>query len=560
MALFDNRYELEHLLGRGAFAEVWQAKDERTGVTLALKIYAPSTGMDDDGIEGMTHEFSLMVNANHQNLLRPMYFDICDRKPYLVLPFCGMGNISNRVGQFSEHDTWKLLRDVAAGLAYLHGMKPPVIHQDIKPANILMADDGTFMITDFGVSINARSTMQQAAAKDIDSGGTIAYMAPERFSKNNRPIMANDIFSLGCMAYEMLVGELPFGNHGGLLPLNGAEIPDIPNDVSQELKDVIAQCLAKEPWDRPRAQQLEEIANQALGHTPTVFTTARSMPKEPATQSAEPSVNQPAAPSVAQQPMAPDTTETGHEATLAVQENVRTNNPYNATIAAQQSSNAYNTPLTYNPSAQETSSGKKWIGLVAVLVIVLGIGGFFLLQSGNKVDPEAEVIPQETSTQTDPAATVENPNLVSVGAHEEQQAEENLAKQAKAAEQQKAQESQTASTSKESSSKTKSDDTQAKSATATTKTKDESTSASATQQSGTLNLGYATWKGSVKNGNPDGNGTLTFTSSHIIDSRDPERHQAQAGDRVEGQFSNGHLEYGKWYKSDGTVESLLIGM
>lgn len=556
MALFDNRYELEHLLGRGAFAEVWRAKDERTGVTLALKIYAPSTGLDDDGIEGMTHEFSLMVNANHQNLLRPMYFDICDRKPYLVLPFCGKGNISNRVGQFSEHDTWKLLHDVAAGLAYLHGMKPPIIHQDIKPANILMADDGTFMITDFGVSINARSTMQQAAAKDIDSGGTIAYMAPERFSKNNRPIMANDIFSLGCMAYEMLVGELPFGNHGGLLPLNGAEIPDIPNDVSQELKDVIAQCLAKEPWDRPRAQQLEEIAHQALGITHTAFSTP-SIAKEPAAQPVgQPAVQQPEA-------KVPDNEallEEAENTTPAEQESVQAKNPFNATIAAQQPSNTYN-PSTYKPAAQGKSSSKKWIGLAALFIIVLGVGGYFLLQSGDKVAPETTTTPQETSTQPQPAEAVENPNLVSVGAHEAEQAKENLAKQAEvAAEQEKAQENSQTSTSKESSSKAKSDDSQTKGATAATKTKNESASSSATQQSGTLNLGYATWKGPIKNGNPDGNGTLTFTSSHIIDSRDPEHNQAQAGERVEGQFNNGHLEYGKWYKSDGTVQSLLIGM
>ena len=63
MAIFDERYEQEELLGRGAFSEVWKVKDIQTGVTLALKIYNPTTGIDEDGKDILTHEFALMVNA-----------------------------------------------------------------------------------------------------------------------------------------------------------------------------------------------------------------------------------------------------------------------------------------------------------------------------------------------------------------------------------------------------------------------------------------------------------------------------------------------------------------
>lgn len=77
--------------------------------------------------------------------------------------------------------------------------------------------------------------------------------------------------------------------------------------------------------------------------------------------------------------------------------------------------------------------------------------------------------------------------------------------------------------------------------------------------SGTLNLGYATWQGEIKNGKADGEGTMTFTSSHRIDTRDPSRRTAEAGDRVEGTYSNGHLVAGRWYKQSGETETLLIG-
>ena len=87
MAIFDQRYEQELLLGRGAFSEVWKVKDIQTGVTLALKIYNPTTGIDEDGKDMLTHEFALMVNASHKNLLRPLFFAVSGDRPYLILPF-----------------------------------------------------------------------------------------------------------------------------------------------------------------------------------------------------------------------------------------------------------------------------------------------------------------------------------------------------------------------------------------------------------------------------------------------------------------------------------------
>ena len=135
-----------------------------------------------------------------------------------MLSYCKNGNIKNKVGHFSERDAWKLLKDAASGLAYLHEMDPPVIHQDIKPENILIADNGSYMLTDFGVSTKAKSNMSQLSNEDkvFQSAGTFPYMPPEKFSKNTLPILASDIWSLGVTAYEMLMGDLPFGEQGGL--------------------------------------------------------------------------------------------------------------------------------------------------------------------------------------------------------------------------------------------------------------------------------------------------------------------------------------------------------
>lgn len=262
--IFHDRYELQKLLGRGNFSEVWLAKDNKTKISVALKIYAPATGLDDTGLDVFAREFSLVVNANHKNLLKPLYYDTYERKPYLVLPFCKNGSILKHLGNFTEEEAWKLLRDVADGLAYLHAMDPPIIHQDIKPDNIMMGDNGDYQITDFGVSSHVRSTLRRSLSLAFASAGTIAYMAPERFGRDNAPIMANDIYSLGATTFEMLTGDTPFGDDGGILQKKGAEVPALKGDYSNDLCTVIDLCLRADSWERPTAEQLRQYAEDHI--------------------------------------------------------------------------------------------------------------------------------------------------------------------------------------------------------------------------------------------------------------------------------------------------------
>jgi serine/threonine protein kinase len=258
--VFADRYKFIKQLGRGGFAEVWLAEDIKTGVQVAVKVYAPGGGLDENGIKIFTQEFAGVFDMNHTNLLRPTHYDIFEQQPYLIMPYIKNGSAFKYIveGQnIPEDECWKMLHDVAAGLAYLHEKMPPLIHQDIKPDNIMIDDEGRYLITDFGISARVRSTIRGALAQE-QSGGTLAYMGPERFSANPKPIMASDIWSLGAMMYELMTGTPPFGNHGGVLQKNGADIPIIEGDYSQELKDIIYSCLAKETWDRPSARKIEE--------------------------------------------------------------------------------------------------------------------------------------------------------------------------------------------------------------------------------------------------------------------------------------------------------------
>ena len=269
--IFANRYRLLRLLGRGGFSEVWLVEDVMTALQVALKVYAPGGGMDERGVQLFSTEFALVFNLNHSNLLKPTYYDTFERMPYLVLPYCERGSAANLVGQMREQEAWQFLRDIASGLEYLHSQEPPVIHQDIKPDNILIDDSGRYLLTDFGISIKARNTLRKSILKTEASVGTLAYMGPERFSKYPLPIKASDIFSLGATLYELLTGLVPFGEHGGLLLQHGAEIPALEGDWSDELKRLVEWCLQKETWERPSATEIRQYCEAHLnGEKPPV--------------------------------------------------------------------------------------------------------------------------------------------------------------------------------------------------------------------------------------------------------------------------------------------------
>lgn len=253
-----DRYCLERLLGRGGFSEVWLIKDTLTDTEDALKVYAPGTGMDNDGLKMFTKELSLVHNIHHTHILTASYVGVWQNMPYLVMPYCPKGSLVSRVGSLTEEEAWRLIRESCAGLSYLHGQAEPIIHQDIKPDNILIDVLGNYVITDFGISTRSQSTLRKSV-RNVSSG-TSAYMGPERFGQSPLPIKASDIWALGATIFELIEGYVPFGELGGLAQKSGADMPLIQANVSDPLKNVIYSMLAKETWDRPTASELVERA------------------------------------------------------------------------------------------------------------------------------------------------------------------------------------------------------------------------------------------------------------------------------------------------------------
>lgn len=244
--LFDGRYLLVELIGRGASAEVWKATDTKAGdMLVAVKIYKPDTlGPGSAGIAEFQREFTMVYNMTHTNLLHPQGFDIADGSPYLVMAFCENGSTTSMVGRCDEEEILHFLRDVAAGLEYLHDHN--ITHQDIKPDNVLVDDNCNFMVTDFGIS-------RRESANDA-IGGTRAYMAPEVYK--GKPEHASDIWSLGATAVELATGQPPYGELGGAAQLQNPGPVRINARLSAPVKNMIEDMLDPDPRKRPSAASI----------------------------------------------------------------------------------------------------------------------------------------------------------------------------------------------------------------------------------------------------------------------------------------------------------------
>ena len=255
-----DRYALKEFKGSGSFGEVWLAHDEMLDTDVAIKIYI---SLDTQGVEEFKREYITTQGISHPNLLTTNYFDVWEQHPFLVMKYCSKGASANLIGRVNEENIWQFIHDVASGLNYLHNLEEPIIHRDIKPDNILVDDNNNFLITDFGISKKMRATMRRQSLRVAGAGAT-AYMGPELFDGNPSPVKASDIWSLGVSIYELATGELPFCGLGGGMQKNGAEMPSLNNKWSKDLNMVMQSCLAKETWDRPTAEQLEEYSEAIL--------------------------------------------------------------------------------------------------------------------------------------------------------------------------------------------------------------------------------------------------------------------------------------------------------
>ncbi len=260
---FAGRYKLISKLGSGGFSVVWLAEDTMAGNTkIALKIYAPDKGLDKDGIDNFRKEYAITLNLNHSSLLSAKHFDVSDGSPYLIMQFMSEGSALKLIENIDEKRLGKFIFQVSAGLEYLHSYEPAIVHQDIKPDNVLISSKGDFLLTDFGISTRVRRTLTKSAA-NVGYSGTIAYVPPERYMRNPKPQPEGDIFAFGIMLFEMMTGYLPWNEQGGLGFIGSQIIPPVDAEgFSDAVKNLCISCISFKPEDRPSAAEIRIYAQQ----------------------------------------------------------------------------------------------------------------------------------------------------------------------------------------------------------------------------------------------------------------------------------------------------------
>ena len=275
---FTDRYTLVERIGYGGFSEVWKVKRD-SGFLQAVKIFV---NLDMESATMAQEEFERVFNINHQRILKATDYGIYNECPYLAMPYCKNGSALKLVGKLSEQGSAKVIYDIASALEYLHGLENFIIHQDIKPDNFLIDDEGNYMLSDFGISKKLKNRLSIRASSNrmtqvFDSSKNShiagytppAYRPPETFDADfdsRKPVKASDIWSLGASIYELATGQLPFQEFGGAVQHNvGVKIPNLPKGkFSKEFNEVLQLCLQKDTWDRPTAGQLKTYAENYL--------------------------------------------------------------------------------------------------------------------------------------------------------------------------------------------------------------------------------------------------------------------------------------------------------
>ncbi|KAK5150760.1 spindle assembly checkpoint kinase [Recurvomyces mirabilis] len=249
-------FEIGKPLGKGKFGRVYLARERSTGFVCALKVLHKTELQQGKVEKQVRREIEIQSNLAHPNILR-LYGHFHDSKRiFLILEFAGKGELYKhlrKAGKFPEWQAAQYIAQMASALKYLH--KKHVMHRDIKPENILVGLHGEIKISDFGWSVHAPNNRRNTMC------GTLDYLPPEMIKpgrEENWYTEAVDLWSLGVLTYEFLVGEAPFEDTPVMTQRRIARGEmTIPGFVSAEARDLIRRLLVLDPAGRIPLEEVE---------------------------------------------------------------------------------------------------------------------------------------------------------------------------------------------------------------------------------------------------------------------------------------------------------------
>jgi len=256
-AALAGRYTLERELGRGGNAVVYLAHDVKHNRPVAIKVISPGLAQ---GVrtERFLREIQIAAKLTHPHILTLIDSgEAGNDLLYYVMPYVKGESLRARLDrerQLPVDESLRITRDVAAALSHAHNQG--VVHRDIKPENILLDESGEAMVADFGIARALTVATDSGVTESGVAVGTPEYMSPEQAAASATVDQRSDIYSLGCVLYEMLAGHPPFGGETPQEVMARHALDPVPSlkaarsGVPPGVERALAQALGKQPADR----------------------------------------------------------------------------------------------------------------------------------------------------------------------------------------------------------------------------------------------------------------------------------------------------------------------
>ncbi len=263
-------YRLLHEIGRGGMATVYRAVQESLGREVALKVMAPELARDPAYAERFLREGKVVARLRHRNIVTVHDLGLAsDGAPFIAMEYVPGGSVAARMDSLDTATSVHCIREIAGALDHAHRNR--VIHRDVKPENILCHEDGSFLLSDFGVARVSEATSSLTA--EGATLGTPQYMSPEQWRGEDLD-GRTDLYALGVVFYQLLTGSAPYsGTDGWAIGMQHmvAEIPRLPVDKAA-FQPLLDSLLAKQREQRPAngqrvVERIDELMSR-LGPLP----------------------------------------------------------------------------------------------------------------------------------------------------------------------------------------------------------------------------------------------------------------------------------------------------
>jgi serine/threonine-protein kinase len=254
-------YQITSQLGKGGMGEVYQAKDQKLGRDVAIKVLPEEFARDADRVARFQREAKLLASLNHTNIAAIYGLEESGGTNFLVLELVEGDTLADRIksGPVRVEEALKLALQIAEALEAAH--EKGVIHRDLKPANLKVTPEGKVKVLDFGLAkafageqanlnLSNSPTLSDAATQQGVILGTAAYMSPEQ-ARGKALDKKADIWAFGCVLYEMLTGQAAFQGEDvteilASVVKGGANLDLLPADVHPRVREALIRCLQKD--------------------------------------------------------------------------------------------------------------------------------------------------------------------------------------------------------------------------------------------------------------------------------------------------------------------------